>query len=789
MVAALSLATLGTAQNLKPGYTLGEKITIVNAGKVSVADLIRADREYPFLNKVARIIKETEVKGRDRSNLQQNPDALPGGSFPLSQNGKSHGLPFTPQTVGANFEGQGATGFYPPDSFGAIGPSQVCTAVNGRINWRSRTGTIQVSINLDTFFNLVGGTSFGTSDPRVTFDPITQKWYVVAITVNSPNRIILAVSNGPTITAQADFTQYYYQVPSAFCDYPSLGVDKYSVMVGENTFNTGLTQYLGTNVTIFPLANLGAGGLITGFRFNTSSSGGQGVDSPRGVDNPDPNAPESYIIGVSNSNFSQLVMRKLSWSGTTPSISGNIIISTPSTSTPINVPTRDTSRLLSSVSDRLFHAQIRKNRKTGIWTLVTAHHFRMTSTGVAGGDRMGMRWYELVDLTQPTPTLRQAGSIVDPGGTPIHYWMGSGVMTGQGHMAFGYSGSNSATYVQGVYSGRLFNDTLGTTRTPTVYFQSTARYIDPFSGVQRWGDYSGTFVDPNDDQTIWTVQEIVRSADTWGVRWAQLLAPAPCPITTVSPNSLQQGQTANVTVTGSSGNGQEYYDTDASYPQRLEAAFSGAGVTVNSISFDHNNPTQVVLNVTVDNGAALGARDLTITNPDRQATVGTGVFTVTAGGGAVAIAPNSFTVRLGRLDSGNVASLANVDGDALKVCKFIVPNQFVEPINVEVNGTAPGNNPTDLKFEMVAKMDTTGAFSQTLDLYDFQTNAFDSNDVRTDSINTTYATRTLTATGNLGRYFSAGNAVRARYRIKQTGPAGASIWCHQADQAKWIYTP
>lgn len=61
----------------------------------------------------------------------------------------------------------------------------------------------------------------------------------------------------------------------------------------------------------------------------------------------------------------------------------------------------------------------------------------------------------------------------------------------------------------------------------------------------------------------------------------------------------------------------------------LAASISGVGVTVNATTFV--SATQLTVNVSITAGAATGARNVTVTNPDGGAGTGTGVFTVNAG--------------------------------------------------------------------------------------------------------------------------------------------------------------
>ena len=155
------------------------------------------------------------------------------------------------------------------------------------------------------------------------------------------------------------------------------------------------------------------------------------------------------------------------------------------------------------------------------------------------------------------------------------------------------------------------------------------------------------------------------------------------------------------------------------------------------------------------------------------------------------VAPDGFTVRLGRQDAGNLASLTETDGNALAICKFIVPNQSLPPVNVEVEATSPLLSPQGLAFRSVSRMRVTGSFQQTLELWNWNRNAglggWDPVDTRTDALNTTHTMRTLTASGDLTNYLQQSTRrLRARYTVRQTGPSAVSLWCHEADQIGWV---
>src|SRR5215204_3722275 len=103
-----------------------------------------------------------------------------------------------------NFLGAQASdsGFIPPDSMGAVGPSQVLVAVNGRVRVFDKQGNPGgLNVSDSAFWAPVRNGSEPT-DPGVEYDRLSQRWIVSGInTEDSNNRIMLAVSDGPTITS------------------------------------------------------------------------------------------------------------------------------------------------------------------------------------------------------------------------------------------------------------------------------------------------------------------------------------------------------------------------------------------------------------------------------------------------------------------------------------------------------------------------------------------------------------------------------------------------------------
>src|SRR5690349_15930815 len=86
-------------------------------------------------------------------------------------------------TIGANFPGSNITtsGFYPPDSDGAIGPGQFVELVNGAYRVYDESGNILQQQSLNDFWMSAGVTPQGYPvDPRILYDPQSERWFAAA---------------------------------------------------------------------------------------------------------------------------------------------------------------------------------------------------------------------------------------------------------------------------------------------------------------------------------------------------------------------------------------------------------------------------------------------------------------------------------------------------------------------------------------------------------------------------------------------------------------------------------
>ncbi len=569
----------------------------------------------------------------DRTNLLQNPDALPDPVAPAADREPE---PRAAQSVAAptvDVATVADTGALPPDTQGDIGPTQFLAGLNGRIRTvNKQTGARDGVLDVDSgiFFSAVTNGA-GTSDPRVRYDRRTRRWFVIMITVALPNRYLVAVGNtaatSGTIVAGTSWTFFQWTntrrqggvggANSCLGDYPTLGLDEDALYIGVNQFcGTGVPTLAFDSTSLYVLNKTALiGGELTVAPFDAvlPSSSSRGIYTPQGVDNFDANTDTGYFIGVDNLQFGTLVLRRVANPGSSPSLSADVTVTVPATWAPRDVPQPGSSAQLDGLDDRLLHAVIRNGR---LWT---NHQIEVNESGAAGsgGQRNGVRWYELRDLDGAV-SVAQAGTVFDSApDNPLSFWMGALMPNGQGHVALGMSRSGASSFANAAVTGRLAGAPAGFMEAPVTYSNATSVYQIQGNGVtQRWGDYSSTSVDPDDDMTFWTFQQYANAPNSYAVRLTRLLAPPPAIITSVSPGTIATGRTGvAVRVTGSASGGRGFFDPGPGFPRRLAASF-GPGVTVTGAVV--TSPTSLTLTLDIAADAPLGPRPLTVTNPDGQ---------------------------------------------------------------------------------------------------------------------------------------------------------------------------
>jgi hypothetical protein len=603
------------------GYATSDQLMSIEAREAAAALTFREG-----VLERRRIVRRPTLDGQD-ARLAADAVATE------TETGASAPVTFSQAFVGATF---GETGSLPPDPSGGAGPAQFILAANGRIRSFSKTtGTLDQVLNLttDAFFTPVrnGARTFG---PKIKYDRLAGRWFIVAATDAVPGRILIASSNASTITASTLWSFFSFDNTgfpgSSNCavDSPTFGLDPWALYIGVVQFCDPGGVYVGTSgfvvrkTSVIDFATIA----VTAFHNLTGSSTGAGPFAPLGIDNEDLGIGTGHFIGVNNAALGSLVLRRVSNPGATPTISSNIVIAVQPTAAPITV--RHLGNLggangyLDGGDDRLTSAMLQNGN---LWTAQT---IGVNETGAASATatRNGVRWYQIGGLTG-TPAVSQWGTLFTSGSAGNvnlrNYFVPSIATSTTGRTVIGYSAAGSNEYANAGVAERFSSDANGTLRAPQFFTTSNDAYNppgDPGSATRgrRWGNASSTVVDGCDGSTIWTVQQFTDAPDSYALavgRTVGLGVPTPASVT---PSTIPSGVASiDLQVTATSSGGTSFVDPGTGYLCRLYAYIPG--LTINSVT--RTGPTTATINVSTVN-ASPGLKAISVINPDSQMATG-----------------------------------------------------------------------------------------------------------------------------------------------------------------------
>jgi len=503
-------------------------------------------------------------------------------------------------TTGANFEGMG-TGlpgftlqFLPPDTDGDIGPMHYIQVVNVGMTIFNRTTGAPVlgPISIRTLFNGFAGNCSVTDDGDavVRYDRLANRWVISQFSLNNLNGPFLqciAVSTSPDPTGSYNRYQFTY---TALNDYPKLGLWPDGYYFTYNMFAPPNFSFAGGKVCAMDRVKMLAGMPATTQCFDTGTNfGGLLASDLDGPTPPATGAPNFVVaLGVDTSS---LAFWKFHVDYTTPASStftGPTTIPITTWSTPCAgracVPEPGTTARLDGITDRLMNRAAYRNF-TGPGAPGGAHESMVFNHSITAGTGMGVRWYELRNMST-TPTLFQQGTYAPDSS---FRWMGSIAQDASGNMALGFTTSNATNVFPSVrYTGRLFGDPLGTMGQGEGTLVAGAGSQTHSSS--RWGDYSSMNIDPIDDCTFWYTQEY--ETQTTSVAWRTRIGSFTFPGCGIQPNdftmtpvptsaNLDAGMSTSfqINTTVINGNPQPVNLTISGLPPEVTATFNPATIT------------------------------------------------------------------------------------------------------------------------------------------------------------------------------------------------------------------
>ncbi|MBS1724040.1 MAG: hypothetical protein JSS66_13930 [Armatimonadetes bacterium] len=405
--------------------------------------------------------------------------------------------------LGPKFKGIEYTGYFPPDCHMAVSKTHIVQVVNTTIAFYTKSGTLQFKSNMgpNGFFSGTGAFP-DQSDPKVFFDPISQRFFVLILDITfgtsvtgvSDSYMLIAVSDDGD--PNGNWTKY--RVHSTvdrsgnlfWSDYPSYGFNKDAVVVTGNMFP--ITQNAGVFASAWVLkkSEMLAGSALNVTQFNDDAS--FTIQACESYD-----SSQANVYGMEAHTNSSL--RIFAWSNltTTPTMSFKDVTIPSYNFAPGRVQAGSTS--IDTLADRILNSTYRAGSIYGAHSIAT------------DDNKAQVAWYEIKVNSWPTsgsPTLRQAGRVRIAG--QATFMPGINVNSLK-DVSILFTRCSSAIPADVMICSRTNSDSLGFMSVPKQIATSTVSAPPVF----RWGDYFKVVVDPSDDLTFWGVGEYNRPDTLW----------------------------------------------------------------------------------------------------------------------------------------------------------------------------------------------------------------------------------------------------------------------------------
>jgi len=404
----------------------------------------------------------------------------------------------------------------PPDVNGAAGPDHLMITLNTQVRIMDREGNEISTISTGSFWIGVPGGGGGSFDPKIIYDPYEDRWIFLMPSSSDPSasKLLVAVSENSDPTG--NWYRYTFDTDpnnQVWFDYPNFGFNKHWIVVTGNMFGNGFytAMFVLDKADLYnnePLVNYSRFEIYDGFTLVPAKTYDTEEEDIYCINNAGGNyGGFGYLNlwrvtgGYGNEQVENLGLIQIAdtWANGSYTSGGNF------------APQLGSDLKINTVDARMEN-MIYRNGK--LWTV---HHVYLP----AGNNptRSAVQWFEL----ELDGEILQHGRVDDPDGN-MFYAFTSMAVNAKEDIMIGYSSFSEEQYASASYSFRYANDPPNTLRDSYQYKDGLAPYWKTFGGDRnRWGDYSGTVVDPVDDLDFWTLQEyadLPTGDDHWATWWA-----------------------------------------------------------------------------------------------------------------------------------------------------------------------------------------------------------------------------------------------------------------------------
>lgn len=440
-----------------------------------------------------------------------------GGGPPRSPSAPAAGVPTLTLTTFNG--GRDDNTSIPPDTSGAVGPHHVMSPLNNNVSIFDRTGALLSSLSLDGFWAALG-INASTFDPRVVFDPFEGRFVLVTMADAERPTSSLLVAVSTTSDPMATWVGDAIQVDDAaqgevWLDFPSVGFSADKVTVQVNMFTRDGNRFAGSTIYVFDKTSLYEPPHQAVLqRFVLLNQGATHVPAVT----YDATVSDQYLLARWAGNLQgtgYLLVYRVTGSVATNQASlvrVGFVASGGATwdSFPPNdfAPQNGIRERVDVGDDRVLSVCYRQGSLYASQTVMLP----------AGGmTRSAVQWWEIDVATWAVTVLGR----VDDSTAAVCYTYPTLAVNRRGDLLIGHAQFSALIHPSASY---VFKPSGGPAQPPVVFAAGQDTYLKTFSGsTNRWGDYSSTQVDPENDQDFWTVQEYADTpANTWATMWARI---------------------------------------------------------------------------------------------------------------------------------------------------------------------------------------------------------------------------------------------------------------------------
>ena len=396
----------------------------------------------------------------------------------------------------------------PPDPYLAVGPNHIIATVNTNFKITDKKGNTLLNVSADSWYKNVLPNA-GSFDPKVTYDHFSNRWIMVWLSQNDANStsyFLISVSDDED--PMGDW--FNWAMPSnvngntpsgGWGDYQGVGYDDKAIYLTSNQFSfSGSYQY--PKIRIIPKSNLYVDsnpGQITWkdiwqIKYPGASSTAFGIRPTITR-----TASDDYYFATASvfSNANSFGVYTLSDPLGTPTLTGSPV-SVASYSSPSNAVQPGSSQRIDGGG---FNIRFEPIVKDG--SLFITHSVAEGSSGSS------VRFAE-IDINSLS-VLRDFRM----GSSNSNHTYPAIAVADNGDVLLTYSRSSNTDYM-GAYYTVIPNGTSQPIGSRLIKPGAGTYYVT-FGGTRnRWGDYSGAWIDPFDNNTFWVHSEYVHAVDNWG---------------------------------------------------------------------------------------------------------------------------------------------------------------------------------------------------------------------------------------------------------------------------------